>query len=669
MPHRPDFWGIEPEWMRYFIYGILTLALLVMLIRTFYQARLWWKVGQPEKRFDQPFKRIGRMLNQVFVQQRILSQPYAGIMHALMAWSFFILFLGTPIGIVNAYVFPGFLKGQIFLIFKLIMDLCVIVFLIGAGMAAYRRIVIRPKKLTLERRFGFTLVLLTLIILTGPSIEGARLAVLSIEENITYGSWMPVGWAIAQLFLNSGSTVDTVHLWHTIFYYSHVGLVITLFLTLPVGTMIHVITTPLNVFFSKLQPMGQLSAVQEDSAHNLILADRLKNLTWKQLMDGDACTECGRCQEVCPAYAVGLELNPKKLVLNIRDALHRDGALIIQGTEPSIPLVGGTVTTNVLWECTTCGACIKECPAFVDHISDIVSMRRHLVNEGEVDDMLQTSLANLGRYGNSFGKSGRMRAGWAKELEFEIKDATKEPVEYLWFVGDYASFSPTLTETTIKTAKVLRSAGVDFGILYDTERNAGNDVRRVGEEGLFEVLVEQNSKALQKADFKAIVTTDPHTYNTLKNEYPEEVINGRPILHYSELLDQLIASGKLKFNKKLDLKVTYHDPCYLARYNGVYDAPRRVIHATGCELIEMPRNREHGFCCGAGGGRIYLDEGTMPERPSENRIREGVTLKDVSTFVVACPKDISMFQDAVKTTSLEDKLNVKDLIELVYEAL
>jgi Fe-S oxidoreductase/nitrate reductase gamma subunit len=669
MPNRPDFWGVEPVWVHYLIYVVLTLALLLMVVRIFNQARLWWKVGLPEKRFDHFFMRFGRVLNQAFVQQRILSQPYAGIMHVLIAWSMFLLFLGTPVGVFNAYVFPGFLKGQVFLIFKLILDICVITFLIGAGMAAYRRIVLRPKKLTLEKKFGFTLVILTLIVITGPFIEGTRLAVLSLEENISYGNWMPVGWLVAQIFLSSGTTTSSLYLWHSIFYYIHMGLVVVLFVTLPVGNLMHVVTTPLNIFFSKLQPMGRLAPAMEDAKHNLIFADRLKNLTWKQLMDLDACTECGRCQEACPAYTVGLELNPKQLILNMQHALHTDGPSVSRGVESSIPLIGEAVTTNMLWACTTCGACIKECPAFIDQVSDIVSMRRHLVNEGQIDDMLQTSLANLGRYGNSFGKSGRMRAAWAKDLDFEIKDAAKEPVEYLWFVGDYASFSPTLAETTVKTARILHFAGVDFGILYEGERNAGNDVRRVGEEGLFEVLVEQNSKALQKADFKAILTTDPHTYNTLKNEYPDEVINGRPITHYSELLDQLINSGKLKLTKKLDLKVTYHDPCYLARYNKVFEAPRRVIEATGCELIEMPRNRDHGFCCGAGGGRIYLDEGTVKERPSENRIREAAALKSVSTFVVACPKDITMFQDAVKTTSLEDQLKVKDLIDLVFEAL
>jgi len=219
------------------------------------------------------------------------------------------------------------------------------------------------------------------------------------------------------------------------------------------------------------------------------------------------------------------------------------------------------------------------------------------------------------------------------------------------------------------TAEVFQKIGLDFGILYDAERNAGNDVRRIGEEGLFEMLAEKNVAALSKSKYQKIVTTDPHSYNTLKNEYPAEGDGQLPVLHYAELLDQLICSGQLKFSKKLGLKVTYHDPCYLGRYNGVYDAPRRIIQATGCELVEMPRHGERAFCCGAGGGRIWMTEGEIQERPSESRIREAVALDGVNTFVVACPKDVTMYRDAIKTTGNESRLTVKDLIELVHAAL
>jgi Fe-S oxidoreductase len=216
---------------------------------------------------------------------------------------------------------------------------------------------------------------------------------------------------------------------------------------------------------------------------------------------------------------------------------------------------------------------------------------------------------------------------------------------------------------------VFQKSGIDFGILYEGEKNAGNDVRRVGEEGLFEMLVENNMEAMDKSDFKAIITTDPHSYNTLKNEYPFSGNGAKPVLHYTELLDQLIADGKLKLSKQLGYKVTFQDPCYLGRYNGVYDAPRRVIKATGCELVEMPRHGAQAFCCSAGGGRIWMEEGDIAERPSESRIREAADLDDVTVFIVACPKDITMFQDAVKTAGQEDAIIVKDLIELVHEAI
>ena len=251
--------------------------------------------------------------------------------------------------------------------------------------------------------------------------------------------------------------------------------------------------------------------------------------------------------------------------------------------------------------------------------------------------MLQDALSNLGRYGNSFGQSGRARAKWSKGMDFKIKNACKEPVEYLWFVGDYASFSPSLTEITKMTVDVFKAAKLDFGILYEGENNSGNDVRRVGEEGLYEMLVEKNEAALGKCDYNKIITTDPHSYNTLKNEY-QNLAADVQVLHHSQLLDQLITSGQLNFTKELNYVVTYHDPCYLGRYNGEYDAPRRVIEATGCELVEMPRSRDKALCCGAGGGRIWMEEGEITERPSESRIREAVDLGTPSTFLSPVPR-------------------------------
>jgi Fe-S oxidoreductase len=455
-------------------------------------------------------------------------------------------------------------------------------------------------------------------------------------------------------------------------YWIHLGIVLVFLTELPGGKHFHVVTSIPAVLLRNLEPPGRLPLAPEFDGD--VGISKVERFRWRQMLDFYTCTECGRCQDVCPAYTSGLALSPKLLMMGLRDHLMERGAAL-SGRGPNQEavlaksLIDDVITEEVLWACTTCYACDQECPLFIEHITPIVDMRRHLVVEGRVDAELQDALANLGRYGNSFGKSERMRARWSKPFKPKLKDARKEAVEYLWFVGDYASYSATLTDITQRTAETFQKIGLDFGIMYEGERNTGNDVRRVGEEGLYEMLVEKNMAMLSKCTYKAIITTDPHSYNALKYEYPAELNGDRPVLHYTELLDQLIASGQLKFSQKLDYKVTYHDPCYLGRYNGIYDAPRRVIEATGCELVEMPRHGDRALCCGAGGGRIWMEEGEVKERPSESRIREAIELDGVSAFVVACPKDVTMYRDAVKTTGHEDRLVVKDLIELVYEAL
>ncbi len=484
-------------------------------------------------------------------------------------------------------------------------------------------------------------------------------------------AWRPISAATGSLFANLAESVQYVV--EEASYWIHL-LVVFVFLTeLPGGKHFHVVTSLPAVFLRNLEPPGRLPQPPETDGQPGVRA--AEHFTWRQMLDFYTCTECGRCQEVCPAHASGLPLSPKILMMELRDNLMARGRTLHQSGNPhqdraiaALSLAGDVISETALWSCSTCYACDQECPLFIEHIPPIVDLRRALVMDGRVDSELQDCLANLGRYGNSFGNSPRRRAAWTQSVQPKIKDARKEVVDALWFVGDYASYSPTLTEITQKTAAVFRAAGIDFGILYEGENNAGNDVRRVGEEGLYELLVEKNLAALEGSSYERIVTTDPHTFNTLKNEYPG---NGhiRPVLHYAELLAELITAGKLAFSHPLAYRVTYHDPCYLGRYNGIYDAPRQVIRATGCELVEMPRNRDRAVCCGAGGGRIWMKEGELKERPSESRLREAVALNGVEVFVVACPKDVTMYLDAVKTTGHEKDILVKDLIELVYEAL
>jgi Fe-S oxidoreductase len=293
-----------------------------------------------------------------------------------------------------------------------------------------------------------------------------------------------------------------------------------------------------------------------------------------------------------------------------------------------------------------------------------VQLRRRLVDTGDVEPGLQKAFQALARGGNSFGKSAKQRARWTKGLDFKVKDARKEPVDYLWFVGDHGSFHPRASEVSRTVANLMIAGGIDFGILYDGERSAGNDVRRAGEEGLFEMLRDQNVEAFEGADYKRMFTTDPHSLNTLRGEYPTD----DDVLHYTAILDQLVTDGTIRLGA-LSGKATYHDPCYLGRYQDEYDAPRRLIEAAGLELVEMGRCRENSFCCGAGGGRIWMDDSDLDERPAENRIREAVALgDDVNYFVVSCPKDMIMYSDAVKTTGNEGQIEVVDIAQLIHKA-
>ena len=662
MPEHVEYWGITQFFgnPNILVYSVMFLAGAILILRFILRARIWWKVGRPEARWDKLHIRLYNLIKYAIVQTKVLRQKYPGIMHIALAWSFFIFFLGTALATINTH-FIHFLSGTVFSLFKLTLDLFTLVFIVGAILAIYRRYGTKPDRLTYQPQFTWTLVLLILIVLGGITTESLRLAV----EQPVNAAWSPVGWLIAQGFIASGASDSALINLHLGIWLFHMFTAAFTLITLPVGSLLHVLTGPMNIFFAELdRPVGQLPPTPQGTDGLPVYVNKLSDLTWKQILNGDACTECGRCQDVCPAYGAGYPLNPKEFILGIREVLEESKKS--KDFDRSL-LENPKISKEVLWSCTTCAACFTECPVLVEHIDTIVEIRRHLVIEGMIDSELQDALTNLGRYGNSFGQSPRKRAQWTEGIEPAIKDATREPVEYLWFVGDYASYNPALAEMTSKTAQVFNKAGLDFGVMFKGENHAGNDVRRVGEEGLYEMLVEKNLQALERCQYQTIITTDPHTYNTLLNEYPFQ--EPKNILHYSELLAKLIQEGKLQFNNPLKYKVTYHDPCYLGRYNGVYDAPRNVIRSTGCELIEMPRSRDLALCCGAGGGRIWMEEGKVDERPSESRIREAAELNGIQYFVVSCPKDITMYQDAVKTTGHENDLQVKDLIELVVESL
>ncbi len=725
---RPLFWNV-PHWAELALYVLSALTVIAFLGGLYWRVRKW-RVGQPEagsgsilgstvKRLKDllGFGRLKDLVKNALFQWRLSSDPFAVVMHLAIFWGMVVLFIGTALATVdqdftNLPFDFQILQGNVYRLFELGLDIFGVVLIVGLAMAAYRRYLVRPERLTasvarISKWDGFPfLLVLFLIAVTGFVAEGLRIAEgFQIEQKLAVAgklgerqklrvmeeldveqrfhllgdkrraaemsriaeeaqvfpaaAWAPVGYGLAKLF--APLSLETVQSLHQVNWWVHALLAFGFIICIPFTKAFHLISSPLNMFFREPVPAGRLIVTAESGVA------KISDFTWRQLLQVDSCTWCGKCQEVCPAHATGFTLSP-------RDVVQRLDGLLIRTAAGAQNVHGQVIAADALWACCTCRACEDICPVFIEHPRLLIDMRRHLVDQGQVDEGLQDALMNLQRYGNSFGQSARKRAQWAKTLEPAVKNANKEQVQYLWFVGDYASYDQRAQEPTRAVAKILQHLDLDVGILYEKEQNAGNDVRRVGEEGLFELLQEKNCKVLEKAGFQQLLTTDPHTYNTLKNEYAadgaDSPLAGREVIHYTELFDRLIREGKLRFEKKLDHMVTYHDPCYLGRYNGVYEAPRRVLAALGVTLVEMPRNRENSFCCGAGGGRIWMkDVPGIEERPAEVRIREALALPEVESFVVACPKDLAMFQDAVKTVGAEDRLRVIDLGELVYEAI
>ena len=628
-------------------------------------------LGRPAGRFGDWGARVKSVLVFVAAQARVFRFAGTGTAHFFIFWGFMLL---APT-IVQAMV-EGLFPGTVLPFFAtfgpllLIQDFIAVAVIVAVAYGLYFRVLVRPERYQGSHQGEGTLVLGFIF-----AIMVTLLLHNGIQQNLGHAhaawGWQPISAGVGRLF--AGLTPEAQHIVGQVGWWIHLGVVLVFLTMLPIGKHFHVVTSIFNVFLRNLEPRGRLAPVYR---HNGTEGnEKIEDFTWRQMLDWYTCTECGRCQDVCPAYASGAPLSPKLLIMGLRAHLFERGTAVLQtggnGVRQAVldkKLTGEVLADDVLWSCTTCYACDQECPLFVEHVQPIVDMRRYLLTQQRGDQMLTTALESLRRYGNSFGKSDKQRAKWTKGLSFKIPDARKTAVRTLWFVGDYASYSPALTEIAQATARVFQRIGLDFGLLYDGERNAGNDVRRVGEEGMFELLAQKNNAVLEKAQFDEIVTTDPHTYNTLKNEYDwgERAVR---VYHYTELLDRALQERTLAPVQRLDCTVTYHDPCYLGRYNEVYDAPRRVLAALGCRLVEMPRNRDRALCCGAGGGRIWMDEGTVKERPSESRVREAAALPGVQVFVVACPKDLTMYRDAVKTVGLEGKLVVKDLAELVEQAL
>jgi Fe-S oxidoreductase len=639
------------------------------------------------------WSRAGDMVGKVLSHRTVARRDHAaGGAHRLIFFGFALLFLGTATitlqyDILEPLFGIRFWQGSFYLIFSLVLDIAGVALIGGLLYMMYRRGWLKLPKLDYARpdrspgdpdflrpeyRREDWAFLWTLLVIgfTGYLLEAARLVWLQAQPDVWDTRWWsPVGAAIAAGLDAAGLTAHAGGVLRLSLWWFHGLLALTFIALIPFTKVKHMFTAAASLMVRDPKAAQRLPRIPETQKAPGV--DKITDFTWKQLLNLDACTKCGRCHEACPARAVGAPLSPRDVILSLREfanaalesaALPPEAELSVHGKSP------GQVSMETLWSCRTCMACVEICPVAVEHVPIIVQMRRKLVEDGAMDPLLTKTLQTIHKTGNSFGESKRKRGSWTKALPFKVKDARKEPVDVLWFVGDYASFDPRNQKVTQTFAALLHEAGVDFGILYDGESNAGNDVRRVGEEGLYEVLAESNIAALAGATFNSIVTTDPHSYNTILNEYPD--FGGKyEILHYTSYLKKLFADGKLEVSKPLGLRTTFHDPCHLGRFNKGYEAPRDLLKLLGCELVDMKRCRDNSFCCGAGGGRIWIPDPVGTEKPAQNRMREAAAIPGLQIYVVSCPKDLTMFEDALKTTGNEGKFVVKELIELVREAV
>ena len=639
------------------MYGLLLVALGVFVLGCLKRIRVY-RLGHPVDRTDRRGERIRHLLTTALLQTKVFRVAGAGTAHAVFFWSFFLLFIGTLLIVVQAdftdlFFDIKFLKGNFYKGFSLVLDLAglaAIGMLIGL---AVRRYLIRPEGLTTKGDDALMHGLLLAILVTGFVIEGARMAVT--EMGTPLAPWSPVGMGVAKLLAGIGE--PGLRTLHTSLWWFHLLLALAFVAVIPYSKFRHILTTSANAFLADLGPTGKLTSINlEDESTEKFGASEIADLRWKDLFDADACTLCKRCQDRCPAFATGKPLSPMRLVNQIGDTAF---------TDPAANLVD-TIGREVIWACTTCRACQDICPASIEHIDKIIELRRNLVlMEGEFPgEEVMTAMEQTEVNGNPLGMGYASRGDWAEELG--VKPLAEDPeVDVLYFVGCYASFDKRNIAVARSFVKLCQAAGVKVGILGKEEKCCGEPMRKMGNEYLYQTMAMETVEVIKGYGVKKIVTTCPHCFNTLNKDYRDFEFD-LEVEPHTVFLDRLMGEGRLKVRAE-SFACTYHDSCYLGRHNGIYEPPRNLIRAAGGQITEMAKNRDQAFCCSAGGGRIMAEE-KIGERINIKRVRMAVAT-NADQLLSNCPFCLTMFEDGVKGADVEEKLRPRDIAEVLADRL
>lgn len=666
--HREIFFEIQYGWIIY----ILAVLSVAFLIYSFYRRSRLWKLGLPDSTFTELGKKTKAFIYAATVdgiihRKIIFKDLYPGIIHALIFYGALLLLLGTAMDVISHYIVE-FLHGNTYLAISFLADLGGVMLIIGVIMVAIRRYIQKPDRLDNIPADGIALVLIFIFVLSGFILEGLRIVVTDAPS--AWAQWSFLGFGFAKAFEGGSHLVG----WYQSLWWFHSLLIIgtIVYIALDFPKLTHMVVAPVNAFFGSTMPKGALRPIELEEAETFGAAN-IQDFTFKDLLDLDSCTRCGRCQDNCPAYLSGKPLSPKKIVQDLKTLLtERQGSLFSAVAVKAPPdnghqMIGEVITEDEIWACTTCRACQEQCPVFIEPINKIIEMRRNLVLEQtQFPETAMGALRSMEQRGHPWRGTMAARTDWAEGMDIKLLSDDSN-VDVLFWVGCTAALEERNMKVAKAVAKVLQAAGVNFGILGTEESCCGEPARRIGNEYLFQMLAQQNIEILKGYGVTKIVTACPHGYNTIKNEYPQ--FGGHfEVLHHTEFIADLLKQGKLTLARSLDKKTTYHDSCYLGRYNDIYEAPREILQrVTGTAPVEMEHRKSKAFCCGGGGGRMWMEE-QIGKRMNQMRAEEAIKV-NAEVLASACPFCIQMFEDGIKALEAEASLKTMDLAEIIAEAI
>lgn len=702
-------------WMHYLLFLLVLGYALSLFCRAVYHRYMYVKLGQPTGWPLDWKMRVRELVSQALGHEKLLKDRKSGMMHLVIFYGFIILQFGALdliyTGLSGGHPLP--IPG--YPVFALSQEITVVLVLLATGYAAYRRYGEKLQRLKKGWKPSIVLFFITFLMLSVLFSLGFE-RVWSGQEASVYA---PISSLIASLF-----TVLSTGTAKAMFYTSwwvHLLVLLAFLVYIPQSKHFHIVIAPINLFLRRREPVGRLSKLdlQNEEAESFG-AGKIEDFTRKQMLDFYACVECGRCTNVCPASSTGKTLSPMHLIVKLRDHLTEKGSAITSKSpwmpaiafpkdsahsvdsaelewNPSqaitdigptltwqkaawrhtekkpeeLELIGDVMTEEEIWSCTTCRNCEDQCPVGNEHVDKIIDLRRHLVlMQGSVPQDGQRSMQNIERQGNPWGISRSDRSLWTKDIGGIPVPTVKEnpDFEILFFVGSMGSYDNRTRKVSRALVRLLNEAGVRYAILGNEEKNSGDTPRRMGNEFLFQQLCMENIETFQKYGVRQIVTACPHTFNTLKNEYPEFGMEGVEVLHHTQLLERLVQEGRLKPMYAVNERITYHDSCYLGRYNDVYDQPRHILRAIqGVELVEMERTRDNGMCCGAGGGMMWMEE-MSGKRVNVARLEQALLTRP-TVISSACPYCLTMMEDGTKLKNMENRVKARDIAEVLEQAV